>query len=213
MWRRLVPVLMVALLCATACAPSAVSTAAGPTASLTPASPATIGQPADDGARIVGIQTIDGRTRDLTVESPAVGTVMVRLLLPSTFADQPTARFPVLYLLHGGGGEYTDWTTNTDVEAFTAPTRLLVVMPAAVTSTMGELGTDRPHGGTGGSTAWETFHLTELRQLLERNWQAGDARAIAGLSLGGLGTVNYAGRHPDLLRRSPRTAAPSTCGA
>ena len=167
-----------------------------------------IGQPADDGARIVKVETLDDRTRDLTIESPAVGTAMVRLLLPRTFASRPEARFPVLYLLHGGGGEYTDWTQNTTVEADTAPTDLLVVMPAASSSGLDGWYTDWAEGGTCGPRLWETFHLTELRQLLERNWQAGDRRAIAGLSLGGYGSITYAARHPGLF-----AAAASYSGA
>jgi diacylglycerol O-acyltransferase / trehalose O-mycolyltransferase len=198
MSRRLLLVLAIALLSVAACGRSgASSTAAGPSASPSPASSlATIGQPADDGARIVGVETLDARMRDLTIESPMVGTVMVRLLLPSTFADRPATRFPVLYLVHGGGGHYTDWTTNTDVEALTAPTDLLVVMPAALTSRLG----DRSKDGTGGQGMWETFHLTELRQLIERNWQAGENRAIAGLSMGGFGSLTYAETNPDLFK-------------
>jgi diacylglycerol O-acyltransferase / trehalose O-mycolyltransferase len=162
---------------------------------------ATIGTAADDGARIVKVEELDTRTRDLTIESPVVGTVKTRLLLPSTFARDKTTRYPVLMLLHGGGGEYVDWTKNTDVKALTAPTDLLVAMPAAFTSQM----LDRVNGtgaagGTGGLDKWDVFHNTELLQLLERNWQAGDQRAIAGLSFGGFGTVNTVERHPDLYK-------------
>jgi diacylglycerol O-acyltransferase / trehalose O-mycolyltransferase len=162
---------------------------------------ATRGQAADDGARIVTVETIDGRTRDLTIESPSVGTVKVRLLLPSTFDSDPATRFPVLYLLHGAAGGHAEWTLNTDVEALTAPTDLLVVMPDA-NDANGAAGwyTDWYNGGTGGTPKWETFHLTELRQLLERNWQAGDQRVIAGLSMGGYGAITYAARHPDLFK-------------
>ena len=165
-------------------------------------SAATIGQPADDGARIVNVQALGPRLRDLTVESPAVGTVMVRLLLPSTFEDQAARRYPALWLLHGAGGEYTDWTLNTDVEAYTRPADVLVVMPAGSTSGVDGWYTDwkSSGGGDGKPPMWETFHLTELRQLLERNWQAGDARAVAGLSMGGYGSITYAGRHPEMFR-------------
>src|SRR3712207_7246752 len=52
------------------------------------------------------------------------------------------------------------------------------------------------------SPGWETFHLTELRQILERGLGAGDRRAIAGLSMGGFGAMSYAGRRPELFRRS-----------
>jgi S-formylglutathione hydrolase FrmB len=158
----------------------------------------TIGEPADDGARIVNVETLDARTRDLTIESPSVGTVKVRLLLPASFADDPAARFPALYLLHGADGEYTDWSTKSDVEGTTAPTDLIVVMPAAASSFVGE-GNDEGSGWSG-RAVWEPFHATELTQLMERNWQASDQRALAGLSLGGYGAMLLAARNPRLYQ-------------
>ena len=143
---------------------------------------------------------MDDRTRDLTIDSPAVGTVQVRLLLPVTFEDGSSERLPVLYLLHGGGGGYTDWTRNTDVEGMTASADLLVVMPAAASSNLGSMLSEDDPDGEGRLPDWETFHVVELPQLLERNWRAGDERAIGGLSLGGYGAMRYAGRHPELFR-------------
>jgi hypothetical protein len=50
------------------------------TGTLSPA----IGQPADDGARIINVTKVDIRIRDLTIDSPAVGRIVkVRLLVPS----------------------------------------------------------------------------------------------------------------------------------
>ncbi|MBO0815521.1 MAG: esterase family protein, partial [Actinobacteria bacterium] len=48
--------------------------------------------------------------------------------------------------------------------------------------------------GNGGPPRWETFHLVELRQILERGYRAGHRRAVAGLSMGGLGAMYYAAR-------------------
>ncbi len=162
--------------------------------------------PADDGARIVAVTKVDARTRDLTIVSPALGrfapgngplgrTVTVRILLPSQFAARPAARWPVLYLLCGAGGDHTEWTQNTDVEKATAAMGLLVVMPDAG----GGWYSNWWNGGKGGPPAWETFHLVELRQLLERNWRAGDRRVIAGQSMGGYGAMEYAARHPGMF--------------
>jgi diacylglycerol O-acyltransferase/trehalose O-mycolyltransferase len=123
----------------------------------------------------------------------------VRLLLPARFEAQPATRWPVLYLLHGAGGDSLSWTSESDVADLTAPTDLLVVMPDATTHGVDGWYSDWYNGGAGGPPAWETFHLTELRQLLERNWQAGDRRAVAGLSMGGYGAMTYAGRHPELF--------------
>jgi S-formylglutathione hydrolase FrmB len=144
----------------------------------------------------VKVATVGPRTRDLSIESPAVGDVRVRLLVPSGFTAKPDAHWPVLFLLHGGGGSHLDWTQYTDAQALLAPTDLLVVLPDA-----GDLGfySDWWNGGAGGPPQWETFHTVELIQLLERNWHAGDKRAAAGLSMGGYGAFEYATRHPGMF--------------
>ncbi len=154
---------------------------------------------ADDGARIAKTDWIDERTVDLTIESPALGRQgMVRLLLPARFDAEPARRWPVLFLLHGADEpeSYRSWTSKTDVESFTRDMDLIVVMPEAG---MWGFYADWWNDGTGGAPRWETFHLTEVREIVERNFRAGDGRVIAGLSMGGFGAMSYAARHPDLF--------------
>jgi diacylglycerol O-acyltransferase/trehalose O-mycolyltransferase len=144
---------------------------------------------ADDGAYVVSEQWIDARTLDVTIHSPAVGAdEPVRLLLPPDWNSQPHRTWPVLYLLHGCCGDYTSWS-GTDVEQLTANTNVLVVMPEAGTD---GFYTNWWNGGDGGAPDWETFHLTELRQILDRGFRAGQSMAVAGLSMGGYGTMKYA---------------------
>jgi diacylglycerol O-acyltransferase / trehalose O-mycolyltransferase len=131
--------------------------------------------------------------RDLSVASPALDrTVQVRLLLPVHYSARPERRWPVLYLLHGCCDTYQSWTRSTDVEQLSARSDVLVVMP---------------DGGKAGfysdwltGPRWETFHLIELRRILERNYRASTVMAIAGASMGGLGALAYAARHPGLFR-------------
>ncbi|MFB9831340.1 alpha/beta hydrolase [Actinoallomurus acaciae] len=145
---------------------------------------------ADDGAHVVARQWIDARTLDLTIDSPAMeADEQVRLLLPPDANAHPHRRWPVLYLLHGCCDSYVSWTRSTDVERLTAGTDVLVVMPEAGTD---GFYSDWWNGGSGGSPRWETFHLTELRQILERGFRAGPRRAVAGLSMGGYGAMKYA---------------------
>jgi S-formylglutathione hydrolase FrmB len=166
--------------------------------SLVPASPATVGEPAANGARVVRVAEIDDRTRDLTIESPSVGYARVRLLLPDGYVEgDPDAAWPTLYLLHGAWDDYTSWTRETDVAEIPELRDVLVVMPDA-----GQLGfyTDWSNGGAGGQPAWETFHTVELPQLIETNWGGGTDRVVAGLSMGGFGALSYAARHPDMFK-------------
>ena len=147
---------------------------------------------------MVAIQTLSPRVRDLTIDSPALGrSAKARLLLPGRYRREPHRRWPVLWLLHGCCDTYQSWTRSTDVEELAALAGVLVVMPEA-----GQVGfySDWYNRGRGGPPQWETFHLTELRQLLERDWRAGARRVIAGLSMGGLGAITYAARHPGMFR-------------
>ena len=159
--------------------------------------PQAVGPP-DRPARVVATQTLGPRVRDLNIDSPALGrSAKVRLLLPRRFQAQPHRRWPVLWLLHGCCDTYQSWTRSTDVEELAGLADVLVVMPEA-----GQVGfySDWYARGQGGPSRWETFHLTELRELLERDWRAGNRRVVAGLSMGGLGAMAYAARHPGMFR-------------
>lgn len=151
-------------------------------------------------ATLVSERAVTPRLLDLTVHSTALNAdVGVRLLLPKDWDSAPNRTWPTLYLLHGCCGQngYTAWTGATDIAAFTANTDVLIVMPEG-----GLTGfySNWWNGGNGGAPAWETFHLTELRALLESHYRSGNARAIAGLSMGGFGALSYAARHPGMFK-------------
>ncbi|WP_018655597.1 alpha/beta hydrolase [Actinomadura flavalba] len=148
-------------------------------------------------ARVVAETSAGPRALDLTIDSPALGgRAKARLLLPAGWSRDADRTWPVLWLLHGGVDGYTAWTRDTDVERLTRDADVIVVMPEG-----GRCGnySDWWNYGRGGSPAWETFHLTELRGILERDYRAGTARAVAGNSMGGLGTMLYAARHPGMF--------------
>ncbi|MFF4014801.1 alpha/beta hydrolase [Streptomyces sp. NPDC001843] len=132
------------------------------------------------------------RTVDVSVSSAALGrSAPVRLILPTDFATQTGRTYPVLYLLHGAHDDYTSWTRETDVEAFTEGRNLIVAMPDG--------------GPTGIPTDWlsgpdyETFQLKEVPALLARNYRASGVRAVAGVSTGGYGAMAHAARHPGVF--------------
>ncbi|MFE9100827.1 alpha/beta hydrolase [Actinomadura geliboluensis] len=153
---------------------------------------------APSGARVVAERPVASRTVDLTIDSPAMdGRQQVRLLLPRGWSRDGHRTWPTLWLLHGGVDDYTAWTRDTDVARLTAGSGVIVVMPNG-----GRCGnySDWWNYGRGGPPRWETFHLTELRHLLERDYRAGTGRVVAGNSMGGLGAMLYAARHPGMFR-------------
>ncbi|KDN75663.1 alpha/beta hydrolase family protein [Streptomyces olindensis] len=156
---------------------------------------------AASGTARAGAATRQGpRTLDVSVPSAALGrTAPVRLILPSDFGARPEKRYPVLYLLHGAHDDYTSWTRETDIEAFTEGRDLIVAMPDA--------------GPTGIPSVWrggpdyETFQVKEVPALLAREYRASGVRAVAGVSTGGYGAMAHAARHPGAF-----TAAASFSG-
>jgi diacylglycerol O-acyltransferase / trehalose O-mycolyltransferase len=155
-------------------------------------------RPAVARATVVAQRQVAPRIVDLTIMSPALGrAAKVRLLTPDGWASRRRAqRWPVLYLLHGCCDTYDSWTRETHVDRLRRLRHVLVVMPES-----GDVGfySNWRNGGRGGPPAWETFHLVELRRLLERRYGAGTPRAVAGLSMGGLGAMSYAARHPRMF--------------
>ncbi|WP_077798638.1 alpha/beta hydrolase family protein [Streptomyces sp. JHA26] len=154
------------------------------------------------GAEVVAVTRVADRQVDLSVRSTALGgrTVDVRLLTPDGWNPHDRRHrqhWPTLWLLHGCCGDYTSWTSMTDLARTDSLRDVLVVMPEA-----GWNGwySDWWNHGEGGDPAWETFHTGELRRLLERDWGAGPDRAVAGLSMGGQGALLYAARHPGMFR-------------
>jgi diacylglycerol O-acyltransferase/trehalose O-mycolyltransferase len=154
---------------------------------------------AHDGATVVVERQVSPRVVDLTVRSPALGTAgKVRLLTPDGWsARREGQRWPVLYLLHGCCDTYDSWTRQTAIEDLPQLRHVLVVMPEA-----GGVGfySNWRNAGRGGPPAWETYHLGEVREILERGYGAGMRRAVAGLSMGGLGAMDYAARHSGLFQ-------------
>ena len=141
---------------------------------------------------------------DIATAKVAAGAVngphRVRVTLPASYPTSTTARFPVLYLLHGGaGGNAAQWTTGGGaVEAITADDQLITVMPDG-----GKVGwytnwVDQSRG----AQAWRDFHVDQLIPWVDANLRtiaSKSGRAVAGLSMGGFGAVRYAQDRPDLF--------------
>lgn len=87
--------------------------------------------PARNPARVVAEVPIGDRMLDIGISSPETDAPVkwVRLLLPKGWSKSASRTWPVLWLLHGGGGNHRDWTANTHVEQLAADRDVLVVMP------------------------------------------------------------------------------------
>ena len=103
-------------------------------------------------------------------------------------------KYKVLWLLHGTFGDHSDWIRKSNIELYACEKDLIVVMPSGLNANYAN---------------WERFSigynmydyfLKELMPLIYGWFPASDKREdnfIAGLSMGGTGTLVYALNHPE----------------
>jgi S-formylglutathione hydrolase len=118
-------------------------------------------------------------------------TMPYRVILPVGYASG-TARYPVLYLLHGYSGAFGNWTDHTQVAEYAATHALIIVMPEGANSWYVD--------GANGE-AWETYLTRDLITEIDTTLRTKNTRAdrmIAGLSMGGYGAIKAGLKHPEL---------------
>ena len=79
------------------------------------------------------VQVVAGPRR-LVIQVPTAmrdEPVPATLLLPSAYASQPERAFPVLYMLHGAGGNHEAWADATGILALAEAHEIVVVCPDA----------------------------------------------------------------------------------
>jgi S-formylglutathione hydrolase FrmB len=159
------------------------------------------GAPTGTGLVLQASTPLDTRAVQLTFRSTAMaGVVHADVLLPPGYTT--ARRYPVLYLLHGGGGSFGDWLTRGDAERIVGDLPLIVVMPEGGADGWYSDWYGTVPGTPGPAPAWESFHIGELIGWIDAHYPTvadRSARAIAGVSMGGYGAMEYASRYPDLF--------------
>ncbi len=146
----------------------------------------------------------------LIIKSAILGKdVRYSIYLPAGY-EQSNRSYPILYLLHGYTDDETGWTqfgetqqiTDKAIDAGDA-TPMVIAMPDG--------GVAWYMNSHDGKTRYEDFFITEFMPFIEKTYRVRAQkrfRAVAGLSMGGLGTLLFAGKHPELFAAAaPLSAA------
>lgn len=125
--------------------------------------------------------------RDITVTSSALSRKMnVSLWLPKNYDE--TKSYPVLYLLHGYGDDQNSWLDKGALAAIATRyvqnggEEMIIVTPDGLTMFY--------------SGGWETYFYDELIPAIEARYKCNGKMAVAGLSMGGYGTIYHALKYP-----------------
>ena len=117
----------------------------------------------------------------------------INVILPVDGADgcRAGAKYPVLYLLHGACGDYSDWVRFTRIEKYATDRGLAVIMPSAGNSFY----QDMAHG-----PQVLTYLTEELPRFVNAAFPVRAKREntfAAGLSMGGYGAWRLALQKPE----------------
>jgi enterochelin esterase-like enzyme len=146
-----------------------------------------------------------GDVRINVYESKAMGVTRTLWVYTPPGYERGNTRYPVLYLLHGAGGNENNWITvgranlimdNLIAEGKASP--MVIVMPLARAQQSDGVGPAKAPNQD--RNLFEKDLLGDIIPFIEKTYrvsnQAGQ-RALAGLSAGGGATLNIGLRHPE----------------
>ncbi len=173
-----------------------------------------------DGQRFLNMLIVPGKRTENYGEANKRGTVRYmwydsallgsnrRMVVytPYGYETSPKEKYPVLYLLHGGGGDEEAWTSmgraaqildNLIEKGLAKP--MIVVMPNGNPGQQAAATLNLPTKQVQMQDAYVKSLVTEIIPFIEKNFRAipkKESRAIAGLSMGGGHTLSASGLYP-----------------
>jgi putative tributyrin esterase len=153
---------------------------------------------------LAGLLTVSAFSFAAKVDSLDVPSAVMQknlkavVVTPNSYSKGKTT-YPVLYLLHGGSGRFSDWISKTPdkmlLQNLSDQYNLIIVTPEG-----------EPLGGYIDSqfqkdSQFETYITKEVIEKIDNTYRTirdRKGRVITGLSMGGHGALYLSARHPDL---------------
>lgn len=135
---------------------------------------------------------------ELKHSSKLIGREMpYRIIYPYGYGEKrnSTKRYPVVYLLHGLWGHFDNWSGKTKIAQYSIEYEYIIVMP---------------EGGDGWyidspivkNSNYESYIVKELIPEIDGRFRTladRDHRFVAGLSMGGYGSIKFGLKYPEMF--------------
>lgn len=131
------------------------------------------------------------------------------IYLPGSYDEDSLHQYPVLYLMHGGGGSHTDWehfnSLSVMVDSLTACgdiEEMIIVCPEGNKQNMMYFNARKDKNGTP-DWLYEDYFFQELIPYIEHTYRVRsnrDGRSIGGFSMGGGAATVYGVHHPEMFK-------------
>ena len=118
-----------------------------------------------------------------------------RVAFPKNYEMDKNARFTVIYLLHGLTGHYDNWGEKASIAKYLEPFNFIVVMPEGDNGWYSD-------SATVAKDKYESYIVKELIPEIDKNFRTNstrDGRIMAGLSMGGYGSLKFGLKYPEMF--------------
>lgn len=118
-----------------------------------------------------------------------------RVILPRDYNKNTSDKYPVLYLLHGLTGHFDDWWNRSKISEYVFEYNYIVVMPEGDNGWYSD-------SATVPANKYESYIIKELIPEIDNNLRtlaSRESRAVAGLSMGGYGSLKFGLKYPQMF--------------
>ena len=119
-----------------------------------------------------------------------------RVILPVNYkTSNEKTSYPVLYLFHGLTGHFDNWANKTKLADYAEKYNYIVVMPEGDNGWYSD-------SATVPNDKYESYIIKELIPEIDKNFRTiadKKHRAIAGLSMGGYGSIKFGLKYPEMF--------------
>ena len=119
-----------------------------------------------------------------------------RVAVPQSYKSQSTTkRYPVIYLLHGLTGSYANWFDKTKLAEYAFNHEFILVTPDGVNGWYTD-SVSTPND------KYESYIVKELIPEIDKTYRTvatRDGRIMAGLSMGGYGSLKFGLKYPEMF--------------
>lgn len=145
----------------------------------------------------IGLKIAEAATIDTVLTYSAAMKKNIKAVVIKPDTQSPRTTFPVVYLLHGHGGNYANWVNQVpQLKLYAEQYQLMIVCPDGNNSSWYFDSKEQA------SSKYETYIAKELVEWIDTKYPTRkdrSARAITGLSMGGHGALYLAFKHQDIF--------------
>ena len=144
-----------------------------------------------------GETKLSSSAKDFKLNSKLMAREMpYRVILPTNYkaSDQKTV-YSTIYLLHGLTGHFDNWADKTNLKEYAAKYNYIIVMPEGNNGWYSD-------SQSVSNDKYEGYIIQELIPEIDKNFRTvadRNDRAIAGLSMGGYGSIKFGLKYPQMF--------------